>query len=601
MVADVLSMMSHSSVFRPCIIIPIYNHGETIKQVIDGLTPLNLRVIVVDDGSDLSTQNALKKLVIQNEFVSVIRLDENKGKGAAIIRAISQAYIEGFSHALQIDADGQHHLPDAAKLLKKAAEFPEALITGIPIYDNNVPKVRFYARYLTHFWVWLETLSFAIKDSMIGFRVYPVDSTMNVINQYRLPYRMAFDTEIMVRLFWEGIPVYSIPTPITYPKQGKSHFKMFWDNAGLTIMHTRLVCGMLLRLPKRILGKNKSKQSTHWSSFKEQGGWLALTLTFWVYRFLGEWGLRCLLYPVITYYYLFSTDARKVSSNFLKQAFAYKPANESASLAFNGLKKSLLHFIRFGDQFIDKIAIWTGKISKDNIAMHNAESFIHALDNNKGCILISSHYGNNDICRAITQGRYARKFNVLVHSENAVKFNRFLAKLNPDTQINLIEVNTIDMTVAVNLKAKVDAGEVIIVAGDRVPVTGSDRTLICDFLGKPAAFPQGAYLLGLLLECPIFLLFCAKDYKHKKYHMIFDKIFDGEKVPRKARKETIDKLCQHYVVKLENHVLQDPLQWFNFFDFWQTNISEHESSSNNLSSVVKVKYEQAVNKSDSKG
>lgn len=574
MVADALSMTNNASTFRPCIIIPIYNHGETIKQVIDDLSSLNLRVIIVDDGSDLTTQYALKKLVSQFKSVSVTRFDKNKGKGAALIRALSQAYIEGFSHALQVDADKQHHLPDAVKLLKKAEETPDALVTGVPIYDNDVPRLRFYARYLTHFWVWLETLSFEIQDSMIGFRVYPVKSAMNVIRQCRLPHRMAFDTEIMVRLFWEGVPVYSIPTPISYPKQGKSHFKMFWDNVGLTIMHTRLVCGMLARLPKRIIGKNKVKRSTHWSSFKEQGGWLALTLTFWTYRLLGERGLRGLLYPVISYYYLISSNARKVSSTFLQQAFAYKSASELTPVALTKSRHSFLHFMRFGDQFIDKVAIWTGKISKDNIVMHNADSFVHGLEHDKGCILVSSHYGNNDVCRAITQGKYARKFNVLVHSENAVKFNQFLAKLNPDTQINLIEVNTIDMTVAISLKAKVDAGEVIIVAGDRVPITGSERVLTCDFLGKPASFPQGAYLLGLLLECPIFLLFCAKDYKQKKYHMTFNKIFDGEKIPRKARKATIDMHCRHYVKQLEKHVLQDPLQWFNFFDFWKSNTVE---------------------------
>ena len=157
---------------------------------------------------------------------------------------------QGFSHALQIDADGQHDLQDLEKFLAAARSAPEAVVIGRAIFDDSIPKLRYYARYLTHIWVHINTLSLRIPDSMCGYRIYPIESCAKLIQTTALEDRMAFDTDILVRLDWQGVPVVSIPTHVTYPQDGVSHFRAWEDNLRISLTHARLFFGMLPRLPK---------------------------------------------------------------------------------------------------------------------------------------------------------------------------------------------------------------------------------------------------------------------------------------------------------------------------------------------------------------
>jgi hypothetical protein len=136
---------------------------------------------------------------------------------------------------------------------------PGAVIAGCPIYDQSVPAVRLYARYLTHVWVWINTLSLAIRDSMCGFRVYPLAPVMSLLGRRTLGRRMNFDTDIVVRLFWAGVPVVNLPTRVGYPSDGVSHFRAFRDNVLITRMHTVLFFGMLLRLPVLLAHKWRAR------------------------------------------------------------------------------------------------------------------------------------------------------------------------------------------------------------------------------------------------------------------------------------------------------------------------------------------------------
>ncbi len=169
-------------------------------------------------------------------------------KGAALQSGLERVFERRFSHALQIDADGQHDLKDIPKLLEAAKGCPVKLVTAKPIYDASMPIGRRIGRWITHVWVWVETLSFSITDSMCGFRVYPVTEALEVIQTETVGRRMDFDTSIMVRLYWRGIDVIEIPSKVIYPAENTSNFDVFKDNVLITRMHTRLVFGMLKRL-----------------------------------------------------------------------------------------------------------------------------------------------------------------------------------------------------------------------------------------------------------------------------------------------------------------------------------------------------------------
>jgi len=235
--------------FRPCILIPVYNHGSTLATLIAQLSVYQLPIVLVDDGSDAATQAHIAAVVANNQSITALRLSANGGKGAAVMHGLQTAWGMGCSHALQIDADGQHDCADVPQFLTLGAANPEAVICGQPVFDASVPKGRLYGRYITHFWVWIETLSFAIGDSMCGYRLYPLSSTCELIQSVSIPRRMDFDTAIAVRLAWRGAAFVNVPTRVTYPVGGLSHFKMWADNWRITKMHTLLVIGMLLRLP----------------------------------------------------------------------------------------------------------------------------------------------------------------------------------------------------------------------------------------------------------------------------------------------------------------------------------------------------------------
>ncbi|HUR39900.1 MAG TPA: glycosyltransferase family 2 protein [Verrucomicrobiae bacterium] len=239
---------------EPCIVVPVFNHEGAIGETVAGLKAFGLRTYLVDDGSAEPGRRTLDAIgAAESGWVRVLRHPQNRGKGAACRTGCEQAFADGYTHAVQVDADGQHDLADLPKLLTLADSAPDAVVTGIPIYDESVPKKRLYGRYLTHVWVWINTLSLEIKDSMCGFRVYPLAVAIDLWRTAYVGKRMDFDTEILVRLWWRGVPLKQMPTRVTYPRDGVSHFDMLWDNVRLSGLQTRLCIGMMLRLPVLLL------------------------------------------------------------------------------------------------------------------------------------------------------------------------------------------------------------------------------------------------------------------------------------------------------------------------------------------------------------
>ncbi|KFZ30856.1 glycosyl transferase [Pseudidiomarina salinarum] len=241
-----------------CFVIPIYNHHETIRATVEQLLRFDMPILIIDDGSDISTKYALTGLV--NDYplsVRLFNLPKNLGKGAAVMFGFHQAVTAGLTHALQIDADGQHNHDDIPTFLAAANNSPLALISGWPQYDESMPLSRKIGRQITHFWVHVETLSFKVKDTMCGFRVYPLEATLATMETKTIGRRMDFDIELMVRMYWRQTPIIFIKTPVIYPKGGRSHFRPLEDNWRITKMHTRLFFGMLLRSPALIARKLK--------------------------------------------------------------------------------------------------------------------------------------------------------------------------------------------------------------------------------------------------------------------------------------------------------------------------------------------------------
>ncbi len=252
--------------FKPGIIIPVYNHAHAIGKVLDGLRTSGLPCWLIDDGSDPECRSVLESLATTHaEWVNLERLAVNQGKGRALAHGFACMQQSGMTHALQIDADGQHDPRDAQRFVDAARHSPTAVISGVPVYDASVPRGRLYGRYITHFWVAIHTFSRAIGDSMCGFRLYPLPVTNALIAEEGVAARMAFDTDIIVRLHWRGVPIVNIPTRVHYPLDGVSHFDMLRDNLRISRMHARLFFTMLWRrfgAGRRIVQPPEADQST---------------------------------------------------------------------------------------------------------------------------------------------------------------------------------------------------------------------------------------------------------------------------------------------------------------------------------------------------
>jgi glycosyltransferase involved in cell wall biosynthesis len=235
---------------RFSLLIPNFNHKETIASLLDRLMVHRLPCLIVNDGSDAQTCRILEQQQSMRDWVKVLHLPKQRGKGGAVLAGLFHLHESGFTHAVQLDADGQHDPDDVPKFLQQAEAHPAALILGRPVYNPDAPKSRIIGRQISRFWVWVETLSLDIADPMLGYRVYPIGATVAVARQHRLGTRMDFDPEIAVRLHWTGTPVRNIQTRIEYPNGGRSHFLMVKDNTLISWLHTRLFFGMLIRLPK---------------------------------------------------------------------------------------------------------------------------------------------------------------------------------------------------------------------------------------------------------------------------------------------------------------------------------------------------------------
>lgn len=232
---------------NPCALIPVYNHPSTIASVCSQLQGLGLPVLLVDDGSDAECAAVLDELKATGH--QLLRLPQNKGKGAAVRAGLAHAERLGYSHALQVDADGQHALEDLPSFLAAMQAQPKALVIGYPHYDDSVSRLRFYGRYATHIWVWINTLSLDIRDSMCGARIYPLAAVNPMLAAQPCGNRMAFDTEVLVRWHWQGGAVANLPVHVHYPEDGVSHFNLWRDNLHISAMHARLFFGMLGRAP----------------------------------------------------------------------------------------------------------------------------------------------------------------------------------------------------------------------------------------------------------------------------------------------------------------------------------------------------------------
>ncbi len=247
--------MNSNSEPTPWILIPIYDHGETIAGVVEDLAGVGLPCLIVDDGSGACTAQVLAELERRYEWLRVERFAVNRGKGVALREGFRLARASGASHVIHLDADGQHEIADVARFVSAIRQDPRALVLGKPIFDESVPASRLYGRQLSRAIVWLCTLSFAIDDPLCGFRAIPLESTLEVLATEALGDRMEFEPGLTVILYWAGVPVRNLPTKVRYHEGGVSHFDATRDTVRMARLYARLLLRTLPRVPRLLSSK----------------------------------------------------------------------------------------------------------------------------------------------------------------------------------------------------------------------------------------------------------------------------------------------------------------------------------------------------------
>jgi len=235
----------------PCIIIPVYNHEHAIAHVIANIKGYGIPCLLVNDGSSAACSAVLEACAKQEaDWLTLLNRTENGGKGAAVIDGFNEALRLGYTHALQIDADGQHNTDDIPRFLEAGRLHPKAMILGQPVFDETAPKNRLYGRRFTNLWIAINTWSLAIADGMCGFRLYPLSALERLTSTTQIGRGMDFDIDIVVRLYWQGVKAINMPTAVRYPLDGVSHFRLWQDNVRISRLHARLFFGMLIRMPQ---------------------------------------------------------------------------------------------------------------------------------------------------------------------------------------------------------------------------------------------------------------------------------------------------------------------------------------------------------------
>jgi predicted LPLAT superfamily acyltransferase len=268
------------------------------------------------------------------------------------------------------------------------------------------------------------------------------------------------------------------------------------------------------------------------------------------------------LYPVLLWYIVTKPEARASSGDYLRRIAAF----QSTSRIRPGIVSVLRHFASFAENLLDKMLLWSGLFETDSVHFYGQEKLVAQAAAKRGGLLICSHLGNLELCRVLSRQEAGLKLTVLTHTKHAQTFNRMLAQLDPESQLNLMQVTEVSPATAVLLSEKIGRGEFVAIAGDRIPVSSRPRVVLARFLGEIAPFPAGPYILASLLRCPVYLLFSLRTGRASEVH--FELFRESIRLPRTGRDEALAALVREYALRLEHFCLRAPLQWFNFYDFW---------------------------------
>jgi predicted LPLAT superfamily acyltransferase len=536
--------------FRPCAVIPTFDNETTIRAVVEKVREHLADVIVVDDGSAWPGREEVARLA-RDRLAHAVRREQNGGKGAAVKTGLQAAYDLGYTHALQIDADGQHEVADIERFLAASRAQPEALVLGCPVFDETVPKGRKIGRQVSVFWTSLEVGGRAIKDPLCGFRVYPLAAALRAARG--TGDRMEFDPEIAVRMVWGGAPTVNLTTKVRYPPGGVSHFHLFRDNVRISWMHTRMVTLAILRLLFWPFRSKKKQDAATWLGTEETGTVFGMRFLVLLCTVFGRAAARLALKPAILYYLVFAKTARRCSRDW----FMRVQGRCTLGMIYR-------QFLNFAEVALDRVFLLKGEFHRFQWGSQGFEQLRKLQAEKRGAILLGAHIGSVEAMRLIADNR-SLPVNVITYRGNARKLNAVLQSINPKAVGRFIELTPGDVSAVLRVRELIEAGELVAILGDRADL--DPHQVSAEFFGAQARFPTSLYAVAAVMHCPIYLTFSI--YRSpNRYDCFCEPFAESIDLPRGGRDEEIARQVQRYAQRLEHYCRLSPDNWFNFFDFW---------------------------------
>lgn len=307
------------------------------------------------------------------------------------------------------------------------------------------------------------------------------------------------------------------------------------------------------------------KKTQHWSSFKERGSTFGIEFLVFIYRLFGRHVFKIFLIPVMFYFYLTGKEARLSSWEYLDNLNS--DAGNEKQTGWAKFKNGFKLYFTFGMAILDKFDAWLGKVKLENINIATPLAHQELLDA-KGSVILSSHLGNMEVCRAIfSSGENKKPLNVITYNKHTPSFNNFLQKVNAEAAVNFIHIGDFGPDDTIKLKQKIEDGESVVIFADRTSVNNPNSVHQVDFLGKKAPFALGPFALASIMDCQVFLMFCIKE--NGRYNAHIEKFNDPVKVKRKERAAHYQNMIERFAQRLGYYCHKAPYQWFNFFDFWK--------------------------------
>jgi predicted LPLAT superfamily acyltransferase len=295
-----------------------------------------------------------------------------------------------------------------------------------------------------------------------------------------------------------------------------------------------------------------------------------MRFTVWCYRTFGPRPAGLLVHAIVAYFFLTDSAGRRASRAYLRRVAA-TPAGRRALGRKPETWASFLRYRCFGLSILDRLAIWAGESGDFEFDVEGNEHCDRLAETKRGGIVLGAHLGNFDALRLLAK-RQQSVVHVLMFTAHAQRINTIFRELSPDVDLRVIEVDPSSARTALEIRERVERGELVSILADRVEPSDRSRTSRVPFLGGTIELARAPFLLASILACPVLLMLAFRTGRGR-YAMFTEKLTDGVRRPRREREKGATELLTAYAGRLEHYCTEYPYQWFNFYDYWGDEVS----------------------------